>query len=81
VERQVYSVSLKNGIIKRHTSLPGIHTASVSLSGRYLLDRHTAHDNPGRIDLIDIDSGDNTILSSATDPSKICNAYGRRWEP
>ena len=70
VERHIYSVTLKTGIIKHHTFLPGIHTASASLSGRYLLDRHTAHDNPGRIDLIDIRSGDKTVLASATDPFK-----------
>ena len=70
MERHIYSVTLKNGKIRRHTSLSGIHRGSVSLSGRYLLDRHTAHDNPGRLDLIDIHTADNTVLASATDPFK-----------
>lgn len=65
LDRHIYSVTLKSGRITQHTTLPGIHSATLSPSGRYLTDRFSAHDVPGRIDLIDTRSGKSTLLSSA----------------
>jgi len=67
-ERHIHSVSLKNGRIIRHTAVPGIHAASVSRSGRHLIDRYSAHDNPGKAGLIDTRNGKTTLLSSASNP-------------
>lgn len=68
LDRHICSVTLKSGRITQHNTLPGMHTAMLSASGRYLIDRYTAHDNPGRIDLIDTRSGKATLLSRAEDP-------------
>lgn len=68
VDRHICSVNIKSGKITQHTTLPGIHTAQLSYSGRYLIDHHTAHDNPGRIDLMDSRTGKITLLNKADNP-------------
>ncbi|MDO5663700.1 MAG: S9 family peptidase [Bacteroidia bacterium] len=67
-DRHIYSVNLKNGKTQRHTSSEGVHSAMVSASGRYLIDRYSAHNNPGKIDLIDTRNGKTITLASAQNP-------------
>ncbi|MBZ4651560.1 MAG: ptpA [Proteiniphilum sp.] len=68
IDRHICSVNLKSGKITQHTTLPGIHTARLSNSGRYLIDHHRAHDNPGRIDLMDSRTGKIALLNRADNP-------------
>jgi dipeptidyl-peptidase-4 len=68
IDRHICSVTLSSGKITQHTTLPGIHSAVLSASGRHLLDRYAAHDNPGRTDLIETGSGKTTLLSQANNP-------------
>lgn len=68
MDRHIYSVNLKTGKMVRHTSQPGMHSASVSASGRYIIDRYSAHDNPGKIDLIDTRNGKTITLALARNP-------------
>ncbi len=68
LDRHICSVALKSGRITQHSTQPGMHTTMLSASGRYLTDRYTAHDNPGRIDLMDTRSGKITLLSRAENP-------------
>jgi|AGTN01.1.fsa_nt_gi Dipeptidyl aminopeptidases/acylaminoacyl-peptidases len=68
MERHLYSVTMRNGGITRHTTVAGTHSATVSPSGKYLIDRYSAYDNPGKIDLIDTRNGKTTLLSSTNNP-------------
>lgn len=68
IERHTYSVNLRNGKIKRLTTVSGMHNAAVSNSGRYVTSRYSAHDNPGKVDLIDTLNGKVITLASAKDP-------------
>jgi len=68
IDRHICSVTLKSGKITQHTTLPGMHSAALSASGRYLTDRYSSHDNPGRIDLIETRTGKTTLLSQAKNP-------------
>lgn len=68
LERRIHSVNLKNGRITRHTIEEGMHSAVVSPSGRYLVDRYPAHNHPGKIDLIDTRTGKTTTLAKAKNP-------------
>lgn len=71
MERHIYSVNLKSGKIARHTSQPGMHSASLSASGRYLIDRYSAHNNPGTVELIDTRNSKKTrLLAVAENPFK-----------
>ena len=68
LERHIHSVSLKNGKIVQHTFKPGTHSATLSFSGRYLIDRYSAYDNPGQISLIDTRNQKSEQLSFADNP-------------
>ena len=68
IDRHICSVNLRNGRITQHTTLPGMHSAFLSASGRYLIDRYTSANNPGRIDLIDTQTRRITQLAAANDP-------------
>ena len=68
MDRHICSVTLSSGKITQHTTLPGMHTALLSASGNYLVDHYTAHDNPGRRDLMETRSGKTTLLSQANNP-------------
>ena len=68
IDRHICSVNLKSGLITQHTTLPGIHSVQLSSSGRYLIDYHTAHNNPGKIDLIDSRTGKISLLAATEDP-------------
>jgi dipeptidyl-peptidase-4 len=68
MERHLYSVELKNGKITHLSTQPGIHSGAISHSGRYLTDRFSAHDNPGKLHLIDTRKGKSTLLAAADNP-------------
>lgn len=68
IERHIHSVNLKNGKITQHSSFPGTHSATLSLSGRYLIDRLSAHDNPGQLSLIDTRNQKSDLLSFSKNP-------------
>ncbi len=68
IERHLYSVELKNGRITRLSSQPGMHSGAISHSGRYLIDRFSAHDNPGVVNLIDTRKGKPILLATANNP-------------
>ncbi len=68
LERHIYSVNLKSGKITQHSSMPGIHSASLSLSGKYLIDRFSSHDNPGKVSLINTRNQKSELLAYADNP-------------
>lgn len=68
MDRHIYSVNLKSGKTMRHTTASGMHSATLSASGRYLIDHYSAHDNPGKTDLIDTRNGKTITLASARNP-------------
>lgn len=71
MDRHIYSVTVtlgKNAKIERLTSVPGTHDAKPSPSGRYLIDRFSANDNPGKIALIDTRKKKTETLASAKNP-------------
>ena len=68
LERHIYSVNLKSGKITQHSSMPGIHSASLSLSGKYLIDCFSSHDNPGKVSLINTRNQKSELLAYADNP-------------
>ena len=68
MERHAYSVSLRNGKMKRLTNNNGINTSTVSKSGKYLVAKYNSHNNPGKIDLIDVSSNKALNLIAAKNP-------------
>ena len=68
MDRHIYSVGMKNGKYRAYTSMQGTHSASISASGRYMINRYSAHDNPGVTNLIDTRSNKHTLLAQAENP-------------
>jgi len=68
MDRHIYSVDLKSGKMERHTSASGVHSGMLSKSGRYIINQYSAHDNPGKIELIDTRNEKTVTLASAKNP-------------
>lgn len=68
MDRHIYSIDIKSGKMVRHTSASGVHSGMLSKSGRYIIDRYSAHDNPGKTKLIDTRNGKTVALASAKNP-------------
>lgn len=68
MDRHIYSVDIKSGKIVRHTFASGMHSGMLSASGQYIIDRYSAHDNPGKTELIDTRNGKIVALASAQNP-------------
>lgn len=68
MDRHIYSVDIKNGKIVRHTFASGMHSGMLSASGQYIIDRYSAHDNPGKTELIDTRNEKIVALASAQNP-------------
>ena len=70
MDRHIYSLNLRNSNITRHTTDAGMHSALLSASGRFLIDRFSAHDNPGKSSLIDTRDKKTRALAVAENPFK-----------
>jgi dipeptidyl-peptidase-4 len=73
LHRQIYSVNVNNGKMTQLTTEDGIHHGELSASGAFLIDRHSAPNQPRNISVIDICSGKTaraTRLFTADDPWK-----------
>lgn len=68
IERHLYSLNLKNWKIIKHSSMPGMHSATLSSNGRYLIDLFSANDNPGKVCIINTLNNSSVLLSAAPNP-------------
>ena len=72
LHRQLYSVNINNGKITQLTVEDGVHRGTVSSTGSYVLDRHSAPTQPRNISVLDIShpSPLTSHLLKAADPWK-----------
>ncbi len=70
MDRHVYSVNIRNGKISEYTTVEGIHSATISGSGRFIIDRYSANNNPGTIELIDTKTKKHSLLAQSSNPFK-----------
>lgn len=68
LERHLYEVELKSGKTSQLTSTKGSHNASVSPSGRYILDQYSNLTKPNIIKIIDTKSRKENVLVDAPNP-------------
>ena len=74
LDRHIFSVNINNPAkITQYTKSPGMHNASFSNSGRYILDRYSANDNPGAMDVIDTKTQQIYTISRSENPFKDYN--------
>jgi dipeptidyl-peptidase-4 len=68
ITRNLYSVNLKTGTIKRITENPGSNGTQVSSSGNTVIDNFSTTDIPRTIQLLDLKSGKSKLLFNAPNP-------------
>ena len=68
MERHLFEVDLKSGKTSQLTSNKGTHNASVSSSGKYILDQFSNLDQPNIVQVIDIKSNKAQNLVTAANP-------------
>ena len=74
LHRQLYSVNVSNGKITQLTFADGVHHGTLSSSGNYVIDRHSAPTEPRNINVVAVSSGSSAgkavRLLTASDPWK-----------
>ncbi|SHF52293.1 dipeptidyl-peptidase-4 [Dysgonomonas macrotermitis] len=70
LERHIYQLSLKNGKTVQLSKEAGVHSALLSESGKYLIDRYTSQYNPGKIAITDTKRNKSYEAFAAKNPYK-----------
>lgn len=68
IEKHIYKQNLKSGKKELLSKEEGVHTATLSGSGKYLYDRYTSQYNPGKIAIADVKSNKSYVWHTAKDP-------------
>lgn len=68
LERHLYEVDLKSGKTTQLTSTNGVHNASMSPSGKYVLDQYSNLNTPNKIQIIETKSNKATTILDAPNP-------------
>ncbi len=78
LERQLFSAEIATGKITQITRNKGVHTASVSSDGMFVLDSYSSTTMPRRTTLMKSDGAEITILQQAQNPLMDYKACGIR---
>ena len=70
LHRQLYSVNVRNGKMTQLTSDDGVHHGELSVSGSFVIDRHSAPTQPFNLNVLPVGGGKATRLLTAEDPWK-----------
>ena len=70
LHRQLYSVNIRSGKITQLTSDDGVHHGELSVSGSFVIDRHSAPTQPFNLNVVPVDGRKGTRLLTAEDPWK-----------
>lgn len=68
MDRHLHSVNIKTGKQVRHTFAEGMHSVSLSGSGRFVIDKYSSHNNPASVDLIETKSQKKINLAQSKNP-------------
>lgn len=70
IEKHIYQFDLKSGKHVRLSKEEGVHSAQLSQSGKYIIDRYTSKDNPGKIVITDTKTLKSHTFFTAKNPYK-----------
>ena len=73
IERHLFRTNIKSGKTERITKEEGWHNCSLSPDGKYIIDRYSAHNVPGNINILSSDGKKSTTIFSAPDPTAELN--------
>ena len=70
LHRLLYSVNIRSGKMTQLTSDDGVHHGELSVSGSFVIDRHSAPTQPFNLNVLPVDGRKGTRLLTAEDPWK-----------
>nr|WP_255402035.1 S9 family peptidase [Prevotella sp. tc2-28] len=70
LHRQLYRVNIRSGKMTQLTSDDGVHHGELSVSGSFVIDRHSAPTQPFNLNVLPVDGRKGTRLLTAEDPWK-----------
>ena len=70
LHRLLYSVNIRSGKMTQLTSDDGVHHGELSVSGSFVIDRHSAPTQPFNLNVVPVDGRKGTRLLTAEDPWK-----------
>jgi len=68
IERHIYQLNISNNVIVKLTKTPGVHSASFSPNGKYLLDNYSSIEVPNTYDIIDLNGKLKRNILTAENP-------------
>lgn len=68
LERHLFEVEIKTGKTTQLTKINGIHNASISSTGNFVLDQYSNLDTPNKIQVINRKNGQTTSILEAANP-------------
>lgn len=68
IEKHIYKLDMKTLKRIKLSEEEGVHSASLSPSGNYLIDRYTSKNNPGKVVIVDTKTLKSTPFFTAKDP-------------
>lgn len=73
IDRHLFRTNIKSGKSERLTQESGWHSCSLSPDGKYIIDRYSAHNVPGNVNILSSDGKKSKTIFSAPDPTAELN--------
>ncbi|WP_231496812.1 S9 family peptidase [Prevotella sp. 10(H)] len=68
IEKHLYKLNLKSGKKEQLSKEEGVHSAMLSATGKYISDRYTSQNNPGKVAVTDTKSNKTFVYYTAKNP-------------
>ncbi|WP_165040775.1 S9 family peptidase [Dysgonomonas sp. ZJ709] len=68
IEKHIYKINLKNGEKEQLSKEEGVHSATLSESGKYIYDIYTSQNNAGKVALTETGNNKTSIFHEAKNP-------------
>ena len=68
LQKNIYAVNIESGNIGKKSTVDATHTATLSANGNYLIDNYTNENIPRNINIVDVNSGEETNILTASNP-------------
>jgi dipeptidyl-peptidase-4 len=68
LQKNIYAVNIESGKIEKKSIVDATHTATLSANGNYLIDNYTNENIPRNINIVDVNSGEETNILTAANP-------------
>ncbi|MFV0310176.1 MAG: S9 family peptidase [Dysgonomonas sp.] len=68
IEKHIYKLNLKTGKREQLSKEEGVHDGMLSASGKFICDRYTSQNNPGKVTITETKSNKSYIYYSAKNP-------------